>query len=251
MNGPSSPADLLSLAGRVALVAGGGGGIGRSVVALLAAAGARVVSLDLPGTPEVAAAERIDCDLRDPAAIGAALEAFGSRHRRLDIVVHAAGITRDGVLWKLTAEDWDEVLAVNLGSAFHLLRLAAPVLRATSSGKGSGSVVLVSSINGERGKFGQSNYAASKAGLIGLARSAARELGAFGVRVNVVAPGLIATPMTAGLPPEAITRAVTETALGRIGSPEDVAGTVLYLASDLSRHVTGQVLRVDGGQLTA
>jgi len=243
----SAPAELLSLAGRVALVAGGHGGIGRAVVALLAAAGARVVSLDLAGTPPVEGATAVDCDLREPRAIADAVSAIAARHGRLDVVVHAAGVTRDGVLWKLSREDWDEVLAVNLTSAFHLLRAVAPHLRAARTG----SIVLISSINGERGKLGQSNYAASKAGLIGLARSAARELGAAGVRVNAVAPGLIRTRMTAGLPPEIVGRAVAETALGHVGEPEDVAGAVLYLASDLSRHVTGQVLRVDGGQLTA
>jgi len=243
----SSAADLLALDGRVALVAGGAGGIGRAIVALLAAAGARVVSLDLAGAAPVEGAESLDCDLRDATAIAAAVAAVADRWGRLDVVVHAAGVTRDGVLWKLARADWDEVLAVNLTSAFDLLRAVAPRLRAARSG----SVVLISSINGERGKFGQSNYAASKAGLIGLARSAARELGAAGVRVNVVAPGLIRTPMTAGLAPELVERAVAETALGHAGEPEDVAGAVLYLASDLSRHVTGQVLRVDGGQLTA
>jgi acetoacetyl-CoA reductase/3-oxoacyl-[acyl-carrier protein] reductase len=110
-------------------------------------------------------------------------------------------------------------------------------------------VVLVSSINGERGKAGQANYAASKGGLNALARTAARELGRFGIRVNAVAPGWIETPMTAGLPAELRERALAETALGRLGRPEDVAGAVLYLCSELGRQVTGQVLRVDGGQL--
>lgn len=243
----SGPAELLALGGRVALVTGGAGGIGRAIVRLLQEAGARVASLDLPGTGADDGALEVGCDLRDPAAVAAALGTVHQRLGRLDIVVHAAGITRDGVLWKLTAEDWDDVLRVNLDSAFHLLRHAVPRLREA----GAGSIVLVSSINGERGKFGQSNYAASKAGLLGLARSAARELGGFGIRVNVVAPGLIRTPMTDRLPREVLDRAIAETALGHPGAPEDVARAVLFLASDLSRHVTGQVLRVDGGQLTA
>jgi len=163
------------------------------------------------------------------------------------VLVHAAGITRDGVLWKMTDDAWEDVIRVNLDSAFWLLRDAVPWLRRAEGG----SVVLISSINGERGKFGQANYAASKAGLIGLGRSAARELGKFGVRVNLVAPGLIETPMTETLPEDAKRKALEETALGRFGRPEDVAGAVLFLASALSAHVTGQVLRVDGGQLTA
>ncbi len=135
---------------------------------------------------------------------------------------------------------------MNLDSAFHLLKGAVPLMR-----EAGGSVVLISSINGERGKFGQANYAASKAGLIGLGRTAARELGRFGIRVNLVAPGMIRTPMTATLAPEFLREAEAETALGRIGEPLDVAAAILFLVSAMGRHVTGQVLRVDGGQLTA
>jgi NAD(P)-dependent dehydrogenase (short-subunit alcohol dehydrogenase family) len=136
---------------------------------------------------------------------------------------------------------------VNLDSAFLFLKRTVPVMRAG----GGGSIVLVSSINAERGKFGQANYAASKAGLIGLGRSAARETGKFGIRVNVVSPGYIDTAMTAALPDEFKTQAVQESALGVMGQPEDVAQAVLFLVSPMSGHVTGQVLRVDGGQLMA
>jgi acetoacetyl-CoA reductase/3-oxoacyl-[acyl-carrier protein] reductase len=165
---------------------------------------------------------------------------------RLDVVVHTAGITRDAVIWKMKPEAWDEVLRVNLASAYHLLHMAVPRLRAT----GGGAVVLISSINGERGKFGQGNYAASKAGLHGLMKSVAREVGGFGIRVNAVAPGMIETAMTNEIQEAFRQKAVDETALGRLGQPDDVARAVLFLVSDLSRHVTGQVLRVDGGQLT-
>jgi acetoacetyl-CoA reductase/3-oxoacyl-[acyl-carrier protein] reductase len=154
-------------------------------------------------------------------------------------------VVRDAVLWKLDDQAWSDVLRANLDSAFHLLRATVPRMRAA----GGGSIVLVSSINGERGKLGQANYAASKAGLIGLARTAARETGRFGVRVNVVSPGMVRTPMTASLPPEVVRAAEAEATLGRIAEPDDVARAVLFLVSDLSRHVTGQVLRVDGGQL--
>lgn len=239
-------AGLLSLAGRTALVAGGSGGIGSATVELLLRHGARVLSVDRPGLPPPPGAEGLECDLADPRGAAALFAAVQQRTDALDILVHAAGITRDGVLWKMSDEDWSGVLELNLGSAFRLLRGSTPLLRARG-----GSIVLVSSINGERGKFGQSNYAASKAGMIGLARSAARELGRFGVRVNVVAPGLVYTAMTARLAEEHVRQAIAETVLGNVAEPEDVARVVLFLCSDLARHVTGQVLRVDGGQLMA
>jgi acetoacetyl-CoA reductase/3-oxoacyl-[acyl-carrier protein] reductase len=238
----------LSLAGRGALVTGAGGGIGGAVAAALRDAGARVVASDLPGREPPAGTEPLPCDLADAEAVRAAVAEAGERFDgRLHLLVHAAGIARDALLWKMRHEEWREVMRVNLDAAFLLLREAVPLLRAA----GGGAVVLVSSINGERGKVGQANYAASKAGLNALARTAARELGRFGVRVNAVAPGLVLTPMTEGLPEEVRRRALEETALGRHGAPGDVAGVVLFLCSDLSRHVTGQVIRVDGGQLIA
>lgn len=240
-------ARLCSLEGRTALVAGSSGGIGSATARLFAAAGARVLGVDRQGLEPPPGVEGIGCDLADPRAYAGLREALLARTESLELLVHSAGITRDGVLWKLGDEDWTSVIETNLGSAFRLLRLAAPLLRA----RGESSVVLVSSINGERGKLGQTSYAASKAGMIGLARSAARELGRFGVRVNVVAPGMVRTAMTAELAPEHLERALAESVLGRIAEPEDVARAVLFLCSDLSRHVTGQVLRVDGGQLMA
>lgn len=236
---------LISLQGCVALVTGGGGGIGSAVGTLLLAAGARVVSLDQAERPGPAGVVSISCDVTRQEQVEAALGQLLRELGRLDVVVHCAGVTRDGVLWKLTSDDWRSVMAANLDSAFYLLHAAVPALRAA----GGGAVVLVSSINAERGKAGQANYAASKAGLNALARTAARELGRFGIRVNAVAPGWVETPMTAALPAELRERALAETALGRLALPEDVAGAVLFLCSDLARHVTGQVLRVDGGQL--
>ncbi len=239
--------DLLSLRGRVALVTGGSGGIGSALVRLLLEAGAEVASLDRPGLPVPEGALSLPCDLADRAALEAALAEFRRRHTRLHILVHCAGIARDAVLWKLEDEAWAEVMRINLDAAFYLLKGTAPMMRET----GDAAVVLVSSINGERGKFGQANYAASKAGLMGLGRSAARELGRFGIRVNLVAPGMILTPMTSSLPEEVRSRAAEESVLGRLGTPEDVARACLFLVSPLARHVTGQVLRVDGGQLIA
>lgn len=241
------PLAALSLAGRVALVVGGGGGIGAAIVEVLLSAGATVVSADLPGRPCAPGAQAAAVDLAEPAQVRALVEGVKARHGALHVLVHAAGITRDGMLWKLEETAWDQVIAVNLTSAFHLLKAATPLLRTA----GGGAVVLIASINGQRGKLGQANYAASKAGLITLGKTAAIELAAFGVRVNTVAPGLIDTPMTAALPPQVRQRAVDESLLKRAGTPEDVAQAVLFLVSDMSRHVTGQVLRVDGGQLTA
>jgi len=252
----TDPATLLSLRDRVALVTGASGGIGRAVVALLAEAGATVVATDLQPHDQHGG-EFIPCELTAPGAVDELVDALEQRHGRLDMVVHCAGITRDRVLWKLSDADWDDVLSVNLGTAFRLLRRVTPLMRATTerddaAGRAAdGSVVLVTSINGERGKFGQANYAASKAGLIGLGRTAAKELGRFSVRVNMLAPGLIETAMTAELPEAARTAALAETALNRFGLPDDVARAILFLASGLARHVTGQVLRVDGGQLMA
>ena len=238
-----SISDLLSLRGRTVLVTGGSGGIGAAVIELLLEAGATVYNADLPDHPGSEGAEYLPCDLGDATAVAALCEALPP----VDGLVHCAGITRDGVVWKMRDEDWDAVLRVNLDAAFRLVRAVVPRMREA----GRGHIVLISSINGERGKFGQANYAASKAGLIGFARTVAREVGRFGVRVNVVAPGLILTPMTESLPEPVMARALEETALGEAGRPRDVARAVLYLCSDLSSHVTGQVLRVDGGQLTA
>ena len=241
---PTTPlADLLSLSGRRALVTGGSGGIGAAVVELLLLAGAEVTNVDRPGHPGHPDATFLPCDLGNPAAVKALCEALPE----VDCLIHCAGITRDGVVWKMRDEDWDAVLRVNLDAAFRLVRAVVPRMREA----GRGHIVLISSINGERGKFGQSNYTASKAGLIGFARTVAREVGRFGVRVNVIAPGLILTAMTEDLPEPVMARALDETALGEAGQPRDVARAVLYLCSDLSSHVTGQVLRVDGGQLTA
>lgn len=239
--------DPLSLEGKIALVSGGGGGIGSSVVALLLAAGADVVSADLPGRTSADGALEIPSDLADSESVARLFETFRQHFDHLDILVHCAGITRDAVLWKMEDAAWSDVLRINLDSAFLLLRACVPLMRPL----GQGAIILVSSINAERGKFGQANYAASKAGLIGLGRTAARELGKFGIRVNIIAPGLIETEMTAALPQEVKQAAIDESVLGRAGTPEDVARAALFLASPMSSHITGQVLRVDGGQLIA
>ena len=231
--------DLLDLTGGVAVVAGGGGAIGQAICVRLVECGATVYCLDRPGVPAPHA-----------AAVASAFAQIDRSGGRLDIVIHAAGITRDARMWKMSADDWNLVLSTNLTSAFHLLHAAVPIMRRGSTPLTTGrAIVLISSINGERGKVGQSSYAASKAGLNALARTAARELGAFGIRVNAIAPGWIETPMTAGVPEEARQRALAESPLGHFGKPDDGTRAVVFLAGGLGRHITGQGLRVDGGQL--
>jgi 3-oxoacyl-[acyl-carrier protein] reductase len=251
MNDRAPLQPLLSLDGKVALVAGGSGDIGRSIVRLYSLAGAEVLSVDLPDHPPQSSTAHpftfIPCDISEPARVQALLQKIKSDYGRLDVVVHSAGITRDRVLWKMSDEEWSDVLKVNLDSAFYLLRASAPLLRET----GGGAVVLVSSITAERGKFGQVNYAASKAGMIALGKTAALELGRFGIRVNAVAPAWIEGRMTRGVPEQVRQHELEISPLGRLGQPDDVARVVLFLGSDMSRHVNGQVIRVDGGQVMA
>ncbi|MCR4376351.1 MAG: SDR family oxidoreductase [Acidobacteria bacterium] len=246
MTGPAETLESLHLLpGKVAVVTGGAGAIGAAICARLLECGATVYCFDRHGFSAPEGTVSVAVDVSDGADVTAAVAEVERASGRLDIVVHAAGITRDGRLWKTTAEDWELVLGTNLSSAFHVLHAAVPLMRRT----GSGAVVLISSINGERGKVGLSAYSASKAGLNGLARTAARELGGFNIRVNAVAPGWVDTPMTAGVAAEVRDRARDESALGRLGTPDDVARAALFLLSGWGRHITGQVLRVDGGQL--
>lgn len=228
--------------GQVALVTGAASGIGAAVAMSLRARGARVAGIDLQHAPECDLA--IEADVGDADALGAAISEAAAGLGPPTLACHAAGIARDAVHWKLPIADWDAVLRVNLTAAFHLLRGVTPHIRA----EGLGSVVLIGSINGDRGKFGQTAYAASKAGLVGLAKSAARELGRFGGRVNVVAPGMVDTPMTRSLPDEWREKARAESVLGRVATAADVAACVRFLLSADARHVTGQALAVDGGQ---
>ncbi len=232
----------LGVKGAVAVVTGAAGGIGKAIAEALSAEGVNVVGVDLSDANGCVA-----CDVTDRGQVDGLMQSVVEDHGGVDFLIHAAGITRDNVLWKLEDDDWSSVMRVNLDAAFLLLRAASPHLRASKRG----SVVMITSINGQRGKRGQSNYAASKAGLIGLTKSGARELGRDGVRVNAVAPGLIDTAMTLNLPEKVRATAIAETVLCKSGTPEDVAGVALFLCSSLAGHMTGQVLRVDGGQLIA
>jgi NAD(P)-dependent dehydrogenase (short-subunit alcohol dehydrogenase family) len=231
------------LEGRVAVVTGGSGAIGSAIIDVLAAAGASAVSLDVVGSNN-SGAKWMACDVRNDDSVAAAIGGVRERYGRLDIVVHAAGIARDAVLWKLPVEDWDSVQEVNLRGAFLLLRHAIPLLR-----ENGGRIVLIGSINGSRGKFGTCAYSASKAGLIGLAKTAARETGRFGVTVNVIEPGWVRTPLTETAPQSVRDAALSETLTGQFVEPADVAASALFLCGDGARRITGQVLRVDSGQL--
>jgi 3-oxoacyl-[acyl-carrier protein] reductase len=243
--------------GPVGLVTGGGRGIGLALARVWARRGVTVAAVDCDAgaAAEVAAACEAErarfafyaADVRDFARAGEVVADVVQRFGRIDHLVLNAGIVRDRVSWKMSEEEWDAVLAVNLKGAFNYVRAAAPRLRE----QGSGAVVFVSSINGLRGKFGQINYAASKAGMIGLARSLALELGPQGVRVNAVAPGMTRTELTGALAPAVIERAREESALRRIAEAEEIAEVIDFLCRPESRHITGEVLRVDGGQALA
>lgn len=245
----------LSLDGRVALVTGGSRGIGAAICTELARQGCSV-ALTYVGEPEEAEAAvltieklgqpalAMESDAADSTATETAVVKTLAELGGLDILVCNAGITRDGVVWKLSDEAWDDVLAVNLKGYFTFNRAAARHFK----DQGSGRIVNISSINGERGKFGQSNYTAAKGGVNAMTKSLARELGKFNVTVNAVAPGMVATEMAANLKPEFRAAAESESMLGRLAEPEDIANVVVFLCSDFARHVTGQVIRVDGGQ---
>jgi 3-oxoacyl-[acyl-carrier protein] reductase len=227
---------------KVAIVSGGSGAIGSAILDAFEQTGVRAISLDLsrPGEKR----RWIKCDIREENSVAGAVESVYKTEGRLDFVVHAAGISRDSVLWKMTVEDWDSVQTVNLRGAFLLLRHSIPLLRRGSGGR----IVLIGSINGSRGKFGTSAYSASKAGLIGLTKSVAREVGRFGVLVNVVEPGWVRTPLTEVVPQAVQDAALAESLLGSLLEPGDVAASVLFLCGPGAARVTGQILRVDGGQ---
>jgi len=241
-----SAPDPFQLYGKTAWITGAARGIGLASAHKLAGYGCRIVAMDVHPSPEVSALAAGVCklDVSDFAAVEVAAAGLVSQGLAPDFLVNNAGVTRDGVVWKLSEAQWDEVIDTNLKGAFNLTRVAAPQMRA----KGGGAIVNITSINGERGKFGQSNYSAAKAGLIGFTKACARELGAHGIRVNAVAPGMVETDMIGGLPELVRHAAIQESVLGRLAQPDDVAHAMLFLLSGLAGHITGHVLRVDGGQ---
>jgi 3-oxoacyl-[acyl-carrier protein] reductase len=235
---------------RVVLITGGMSGIGLATAEAFQKEGDAVFIADRQETAAGQAVVRASggkffaADVRDFAAAEKIVAQIVSEKGRLDVLVNNAGISRDHLLWKMSEADWDDVLAVNLKGAFNFLHAAAPVFWKQQSGK----VVSVSSINALRGKMGLANYAASKAGLIALTRTVARELGSANVNVNAVAPGMIETPLTENLPDEVMEKSCEESALGRLGKPQEIADVIFFLCSEQARHITGQVIVVDGGQ---
>ena len=237
--------EFASLEGKTALVTGASRGIGRAIAEELARAGASVVLGYRSGKDEAEglAAElggrAVQADVSSPEEAKRLVEEAGD----LDILVNNAGLTRDGVLARMSDEDWRTVIETNLSSVFYTCRA---VTRGMMKRR-AGSIVNVSSIVGVHGNWGQTNYAASKAGIIGFTKSLARELGSRGVRANVVAPGYVKTQLTEVLPQEATAAMLAATPLGRLGEPEDVAGAVRFLCSDDASFITGEVVLVDGG----
>ena len=242
----------IDLSGKVAFITGSTRGIGHAIARTLHAAGAKVavVGRDQARAESVAAelgerAAGMACDVAQADQVEAAIAAAERALGPIDILVNNAGLTRDNILLRLTDADWNAVLDANLKGAFHTTRAVIKGMMKRRAGR----IVNITSIVGLTGNKGQANYAASKAGLIGFTKSVAKEYASRGVLANCVAPGFIETDMTAALPDEARATLLQDIALGRLGRPEDVAGAVLFLASDLAAYVTGQVLVVDGGMV--
>ncbi|HEY8677890.1 MAG TPA: 3-oxoacyl-[acyl-carrier-protein] reductase [Candidatus Dormibacteraeota bacterium] len=239
---------------QVVLVTGGSRGIGRAAAVRFAAAGAKVAITYRSKQAEAEAfvedvsrnggeALALQADFADSAAPAAAVEAVVKRWGRLDVLVNNAGLTRDTLVMRMSEDDWDVVLQTNLKAAFLASKAALrPMLK-----QRYGRIVNVSSLAGVAGNAGQANYSASKAGLIGLTKSLAKEVGSRNITVNAVAPGFITTDLTSGLPPELLERAKQAAAIQRIGTPEDVAPAIVFLASRDASYITGQVLGIDGG----
>ena len=232
---------FLSFEGRAAIVTGGARGIGLAITQALLRHGAKVHVFDMAPGEGSDAYQFHKVNIADSTSVA---EAVARIPDQITLLVNNAGITKDRSILKMTDEEWQSVLAVNLTGAFYLARAVAPSMRDA----GYGRIVNITSINGIRGKFGQANYSSSKAGLIGLTKVLARELGPKGVTVNAVAPGMVMTEMALALPDEILAKARNESVLPELAKPEDIANAVLFLLSDAARMITGEVIRVDAGQ---
>jgi 3-oxoacyl-[acyl-carrier protein] reductase len=240
--------DLL-LAERVAVVTGAGQGIGREIARSLRSFGASVVLVDIDGDAAKAAAEEVGgmwlaCDVTSEEQVRAVVSDTVGEFGRLDVFVNNAGVTRDASLKKMTVDQFDTVITVHLRGTWLGVREASAVMREAKSG----SIINISSLSGKSGNPGQTNYSAAKAGIVGLTKAAAKELAHHNVRVNAVQPGLIRTPMTAAMPPEVFAEREAAVPMKRAGQPAEVAGSVVFLASDLASYITGTVIEVGGGR---
>jgi 3-oxoacyl-[acyl-carrier protein] reductase len=227
---------------RSVLVTGGNRGIGRAIAQAFAANGDKV-SVTHRGSGVPSGLHGVLCDVTDPEQVEALFDDVETHQGPVEVLVANAGITRDTLLLRMSEQDWDDVIATNLTAAFRLAKRAAKGMLRMRRGR----IVFVSSVVGLSGSAGQANYAASKAGLVGLARSIARELGSRNITANVVAPGFVETDMTAALPEDRRADLLAQIPLGRYASPEEVAGVVTWLAGDDAAYITGAVLPVDGG----
>ena len=243
----------MRLQDRVALITGSARGIGRATALAFAAEGAQVIvcDMDAAGGEQTAADIRtaggralfVQVDVTDRASVDALVQAAQAHFGRIDVLVNNAGVLRDRSLLKMTEQDFDFVINVNLKGVFNCTQAVAPLLAA----QGSGVILNASSVVGVSGNYGQTNYVASKAGVIGMTKVWARELGPKGVRVNAVAPGFISTEMLAGIPDKVMEELKAKISLRRLGQPEDIANAYVFLASDEAAYITGHVLHVDGG----
>ena len=237
---------------KVVIITGGAGGIGKETAKLLAKEGAKVVIFDIneerlteakKEIEKYGIVEAIKADVTDFKSVSDAVKKVYEKFGKIDVLINNAGITRDGFLSKMDVEDWNRVIAVNLTGVFNTTKAVVPYMLE----RGKGNIISISSVVGVYGNIGQTNYAASKAGIIGMTKTWAKELGRKGIRANAVAPGFIRTEMTARVPEKVINIMIEKTPLGRMGEPEDVANLLLFLSSDESSFINGQIIGVDGG----
>jgi 3-oxoacyl-[acyl-carrier protein] reductase len=248
---PAIPAEALPkpLQGKVSLVTGALGGMGSAICQQLSREGSQIVALDVRAAGEVPAGAALSlyrqCDVGSDEEVAAAIAAVADRFGRLDCVIHTAALPQGAVTWKLPVDEWDRILRANLRSGFLLAHYGIPLMRRSGDG---GRFVMIGSTSGSVGRMGQCAYAASKGGLNALTKTLAREGASFNILANIIEPGVIRTPMSALMPDELREKAVSESLLRRMGEPEDIAAMVAYLCGPGGRHITGQVIRVDGGE---